>query len=50
MKRKVSSLRPGEPVVFNVYNNIYKEKRPIDGTVDFINTEKKKTGISFLLV
>ena len=48
MKRKVTSLQPGEPVVFKVYNDIYKEKRPIDGTVDFINTDKRLVSVSYL--
>lgn len=48
MKRKVTSLQPGEHVVFRVYNDIYKEKRPIDGTVDFINTDKRLVSVSYL--
>jgi hypothetical protein len=48
MKRKVTSLQPGEHVVFRVYNDIYKGKRPIDGTVDFINTDKRLVSVSYL--
>lgn len=48
MIRKIESLKAGEEVVFNIYNDIYEEKRPINGTVDFVNKELKIVSVSYL--
>ena len=48
MKRAINSLLPGESVVFNIYDDIFGRKSPIDGTVDFVNDELKFVSVSYL--
>ena len=48
MKRTINSLLPGESVVFNIYNDILGRKSPIDGTVDFVDKERKFVSVSYL--
>lgn len=40
-ERKCSSLKENEIVVFNVWNDIYREKRPIDGNVISVDLERR---------
>lgn len=46
--RKCSSLKLNEIVVFKIYNDIYEEKRPMDGTVIDVEQERKIVWVSWL--
>lgn len=48
MKRKCTSLKENERVVFFIYSNIYEKKIHMDGTVSFIYPETKKVCVSWL--
>lgn len=48
MKRKCTSLKENENVVFNIYSDIYKKKIPMDGTVLSVNENTKKVCVSWL--
>jgi len=47
-KRAVTSLIPGEQVVFKLYSSIYGKKIPETGTVDFVDTKQNYIWISYL--
>ena len=46
--RKCSSLKLNEIVVFKIHNDIYEEKRPMDGTVIDVDQERKIVWVSWL--
>ena len=45
---KCSELKKDRPVVFNLYNDIYGEKKPMDGTVIYVLPEKRTVCVSYL--
>ena len=45
---KCSELTKNRPVVFNLHNEIYGEKKPIDGTVVYVLHEKRTVCVSYL--
>lgn len=47
-KRTCQSLKQGEAVVFKLYSDIYKEKKPMDGTVIYVNTDRRIVWVSYL--
>lgn len=48
MIRKCTSLKVNEPVVFNIYSDIYKKKVPMDGSVIQVYSDSKKVGVSWM--
>lgn len=47
-KRSCGSLKAGESVVFKLYSDIYNKKIPMDGTVIYVNTDRKVVWVSYL--
>lgn len=47
--RRCSDLEVGEPVVFNLWSNIYKRKIPFDGTVVAVYPKQREVAVSYLL-
>ena len=47
-KRTCASLKQGEQVVFKIYSDIYEEKRPMDGFVIYVNTDRRVVWVSYL--
>ena len=47
-ERKCSSLKKNEIVVFNLFNLIYGEKKPMDGNVIFIDKDRESVCVAYL--
>jgi hypothetical protein len=45
---KCSDLQKNRPVVFNLFDEIYGEKRPMDGSVIYVLPEKRTVCVSYL--
>jgi len=46
--RKCTSLQPDEQVVFNVHSDIFKRKIPMNGSVVFVDKNKRTVNVSWL--
>jgi len=47
--RSCTTLKKEESVVFLIYSDIYKHKIPIDGSVIFVNRDRRKVEVIYLL-
>lgn len=48
MKRKCSSLKNNEQVVFKIHSDLYNKKIPMDGSVKSVYQEKRMVWVSWM--